>query len=190
MIGKVQPAVMGVDLHADPHEEADQGKGVNGNGTENPGQGNDAGEPEQDSVGAARREVIDLSDQGDVGEEKSRTDEVQRLAGAWRTLTHAAQPPTGGVGGDQQQCAAGDFDEPGNGVPIGGDDQDDAEQHEHSAEADEHRKQPAAAALQLEMVNDAPPLLVRDETLRMQFLDVVQVHNRSRRKRASLGLIQ
>src|SRR5476649_2921746 len=86
VVAEKNQAVGLVDFHREPDAEREQRQDVLRLGFQQPRQRNDANEPEQDGVGWARDEMINLADERDVGEEETRPDEMQRLA------AHFAQP--------------------------------------------------------------------------------------------------
>ena len=164
-------------LEAEPHPEGQQCENVLRLGPQQPRQRRDARPPEQDGIGSARRQVVDLTDQGDVCQEQPGAQQMQRFAGLPIVPADFAQPPPARVRAEHQRQPGADLQSVGDFIPVRRNQQHGARSDEHRAQGcDNHQKPSAALVVEVEMFDNFLPLFLGDEAGIAQFLDFADFH--------------
>ena len=177
VIAAVNPAGALVHFESEPDAESQQQQNVLRLRPQQPRQGSDANPPEQKSVRRARDDVVNLSDERDVREKQTGTNEMQRLAGLSVFARRLTQPPAARMKAEHEQKSGADFHAARNLVPVRGNQQRDSRRDEHGADdGDDGEEFVAAILLELEVFDDFQPLLIGDEPGLVKFLNVSVFH--------------
>ena len=162
LAAKIHSAVRLVDFASEPDEKSGEEQNELDPGAQQPWERGQAEHPDEKRVGKAALEVIDLTHERDVHEEKRRAQKLKRLAELGVFLVGPAQPPPDTLRPQHQAEADGDFQPPRNVVPMGGHEQRDPCRNQDGTEEEDHTEKFSAVLFELKMRNNGVALFSRD----------------------------